>query len=142
MATETQYVDLTAATATAVSFASNYGSVQVSNLTPPGATTPFLATTIWARADGVVAVAEADGAFAIGPGESLILDNGEPSWSQGLANVGAGTLVGGPILSGTPAMVRPMGTSLAGGIANPGTHVSIILDNGTGPTQVAVASND
>lgn len=139
MATETAYVSLASAvTASAISLTGYYPSIAVTNLTEQGATG---ATPIWVRADGIAAVTEADGAFAIASGQTLILNNGEPLWSQGLANVPVGVLVGG-VGTGTPAVVMPYGSSLAGGIANPGTHVSVILDNGVGPVQVAVASND
>lgn len=113
-----------------------YNSVLVENLTATSG------TLIWARADGIAAVAGADDCFPIEPGQSLVLDNGLPTWSQGLLNIQAGTLIGGPAMSGTPAMVWPMGTSIAGGTANPGSSVSVILDTGSGPVNVAVSSVD
>lgn len=138
MATETVYLDLgsSAQTATLTSY---YSNVLVENLTEASVTGSGV---IWARADGVAAVSEADGTFAIAPGESIVLSNGLPIYDQGLLNVAAGTLTGGT--AWTPAEVQPYGASLAGGKANPGSKVSVIADsNIEAPViQVAVSSVD
>jgi hypothetical protein len=133
--TATETVEHTVTAVTAVSFALTgyYNSVLVENLT---ATSGVLA---WARADGTAAVAGADGCFPIEPGTSLVLDNGLPTWSQALSVIQSGSLTGGT--PGTPALVQPFGSSLAGGTANPGCSVSVILDT-TGSVSIAVSSVD
>lgn len=141
MATETVEHSV-ASSSTAVPFVltNYYANLQVQNLT-----TGTGATVIWVRADGTAAVSEADGAFAIDPGQSLILNNGLPIYDQGLLNVAHGTLAGTGPGTGTPYVVQPYGASLAvpsGGYVNPGSNVSVILDTGSGPVQVAVSSVD
>jgi hypothetical protein len=134
MAAESKEVTLNSSAASNTTLTGYYTSVLVENLT-----TGTGATIIWARADGVTAVSEADGTFAIDPGQSLVLQNGT-IWDQGLLNVPAGSLSGGT--PWTPAYNYPYGTALNGAIANPGTVVSVILDTGSGPVQVAISSND
>jgi hypothetical protein len=139
MATET-VVHTVASAVTAVPFVltNYYSSVLVENLTVTSG------VLIWARADGVAAVAEADGCFAIEPGASLVLNNGLPIYDQGLLNVAHGTLVGTGPGTGTPYVVQPYGASLAvpsGGYTNPGCSVSVILDS-AGSANVAVSSVD
>jgi hypothetical protein len=135
MATETVYLDLASGTAQTATLTSYYSNILVENLT-----TGTGATIIWARADGTTAVAQADDNFAIAPGESLVLNNGLGIYDQGLLNVAQGSLAGGT--AWTPAEVQPYGSSLAGDKANPGSKVSVILDLGSGPVQVAVSSVD
>lgn len=138
-ATETVYGTIASSTVAVTSaLTGNYGSVTVENLATPintGAETQI----IWVRADGIAAVKEADGAFAVMPGQTIVLDNGLAWWSQGLMNVPAGTVT---VSNGTPAIVQPFGSSIAGGIANPGVSVSTILDSGTTSTNFVVSSND
>jgi hypothetical protein len=135
-ASETAYASVASSSAaTTMALTGYYGSVLVENLTATSG------TIIWVRADGTAAVKEADDCFAIDPGQSLVLDNGLANWSQAYSVIPAGTLVGGGPSQG-PAVVQPFGSSLAGGTANPGTSVSVILDTGSGPVQVAVSSVD
>jgi len=127
-----------ASSVTPVTFALTgyYSNVLVENLTTTSG------VVIWARADGTAAVSEADGCFAIDPGQSLVLSNGLAIYDQGLLNVAKGTMLGGGLSLGTPYQISPLGSSLAGGTANPGSTVSVILDTGSGPVQVAVSSVD
>lgn len=116
-----------------------YDSVVVENLATPivtGAETQI----IWVRADGTAAVKEADGCFAITPGQSLVLDNGLAFWRQSESVIPAGTMAASSVSA--PASIVPMGSSLAGGVANPGSSVSVILDSGTTSTPFVVSSND
>jgi hypothetical protein len=140
MATETVYNSIASGTAVTFTLTGYYQSVLVQNLTPAGETTPDVATIIWARADGTAAVAQADLNFAISPGQSLVLNNGLTSWDQAQSVIPAGTMAAS--LVSAPATISPMGSALGGGIANPGCSVSVILDTGSGPVQVAVSSVD
>jgi hypothetical protein len=144
MATETVYLKFTANTAQTATLTGYYNSILVENLTAASVTGSGI---IWVRADGTVAVSEADGTFAIDPGASLVLNNGLPLYDQGLLNVAHGTLSGNGPLTGTPYVVQPYGASLAvpsSGYASPGCSVSVIPDSNTASTaiQVAVSSVD
>jgi hypothetical protein len=131
-ATDSVQVTVTAASAVTAALTGNYQSVVVKN---PTITSGI---TVWARADGTAAVAEADGCYAVAPGETLVLDNGLSYWSQAYSVIGKGTVTVKP---GTPAIVQPYGSSLAGGVTNPGSSVSLILDS-TGSLPIIVESND
>jgi hypothetical protein len=142
MATETVYGTIASSTvAVTAALTGNYGSVQVTNLGDPDTATAGTETQVfWVRADGTAAVKEADGCFPVMPGQSVTLNNGLAYWSQAYSVIPAGSLTGGT--PGTPALVQPFGSSLAGGASNPGVSVSIILDTGTTSTPYSVASAD
>jgi hypothetical protein len=109
--------------------------VVVSNMT-----TGTGATIIWVRTDGNPATVDGDESYALAPGQRGLFANQQGLWSQADTVVPAGTLIEGAPNPGvySPAMVWPMGSSLAGGVANDGTSVSVILDTGVGPVQVSV----
>jgi hypothetical protein len=139
-ASETVYGTIASSTvAVTASLTAYYDAVLVQNLATPvvsGAETQI----IWVRADGTAAVKEADGCYAIMPGQSLLLDNGLAYWRQSQSVIPSGTMAVSSVSA--PASITPMGSSLAGGVANPGTSVSIILDSGTTSTPFVVSSND
>lgn len=133
MATETVYGTIASSTVpVSVSLTGYFQNITIQNLSS--------SQLIWARADGTAAASEADGSYAIQPGTTVELSNGEPYWTQAFSVIPAGTLVGGT--PGTPAEIQPYGSSLAGGKANPGVHVSVILDTGTTSTNFVVSSAD
>lgn len=141
MATETAYGTIASSTvATTATLSNYYQSITVENLADPVTTTAGTETQIiWVRADGVAAVKEADGCYAVMPGQVLTLNNGLIWWSQVYNVLPKGTISVSP---GTPAEVQPYGSSLMGQTANPGVSVSVILDTGTTSTPFVVSSND
>lgn len=135
MATETIRGTIASATTpVSVALTGYYQNVTVENLAASGG------TTIWVRADGIAAVAGADGAFPVLAGQVLSMANGLGYWTQAFSVISKGAVVGG--VPGTPAETYPYGSSLAGGVANPGVTVSAVLDNGTTSTTFEVASDD
>jgi hypothetical protein len=116
---------LAAGTADTVTFPDRYGYITVSN----EGTTGVLSV----RTDGQAAT-EAGGVpgtdcYAVMPGESLLLANALPTWyqssnviPQGAHQFGGGNTASSP---SSPGTITPM-ESLAGQMANPGTHISII----------------
>lgn len=139
-ASQTFYGTIASSTVAVTATLTNYyDSVVVENLGVPLSTGPET-QIIWVRADGTAAVKEADGCFAIMPGQSLVLDNGLAFWRQSQSVIPAGTMAASSVSA--PASITPMGSSLAGGVANPGTSVSVILDTGTTSTPFVVSSND
>src|SRR5882724_9174437 len=102
---------LTASTATGITFGSpttsgipiRYAYVAITNDTLSASTEP----AIFARADGVVAVAGADGTVCIFPGETKIIANSLPTWSQA-ANV-IPKAVNPVVVPGTPVETQPYG---------------------------------
>jgi hypothetical protein len=144
MATETVYGTIASSSvAVTAALTGYYQSITVQNLADPATTVAGTETQIiWVRADGTAAVAEADGCFAVMPGQVLTLNNGLAFWSQVYSVIPAGTLTGAPAGQGTPYEVQPYGSSLVGGKTNPGVHVSVILDTGSVSTNFAVSSND
>ncbi len=144
MATETAYGTIasssTAVTATLSNF---YQSITVENLGDPSTTVAGTESQIiWVRADGTAAVKEADGCYAVMPGQVLTLNNGLQWWSQVYSVLPKGTLAGTGPGTGTPYVVQPYGSSLYGQTANPGVSVSVILDTGSTSTPFVVSSND
>lgn len=139
-ATETVYGTIASSTvAVTAALSAWYDTITIENIATPintGAETQ----TIWARADGIVAVKEADGCFVIMPGQVVELSNGLTSWRQSQSVIPAGTMAASSISA--PATISPMGSALAGNVANPGTSVSVILDTGTTSTNFVVSSND
>ena len=119
-AVETANGTLVANTVTTITFGSGstpirYGAVEITN--ESGTTT----APIYATVDGTTPTVGGQDDEQIAPNQTVILDNAEPYWTQGLMNVPAGTLI-----TTIPQTVTPMGSSIAGGIASPGTTVKLI----------------
>jgi hypothetical protein len=110
--------------AVSVALAERYNYLTIENLSPPGAATPEL-QLIWVRTDGTAAVKEADGCFSVNPGERMLVAPMNGIWTQAALNIPFGTN-------------NWQGASLYGRVANPGTSVSVILDNGTTLTNFSV----
>jgi hypothetical protein len=119
---------LTASTADVVTFADRAGYVTVTNTG---------ATLMYARADGVTAVAAAEGTVPVMPGATVLLANGQAIWHQSSNVIPAGTTqypTGGgsgasatsTTADGQPGNTQPYMSSLAGQATNPGTKVSLI----------------
>jgi hypothetical protein len=70
-------------------------------------------TVLYARADGQAATVAGEGCIAVLPGQEAVLANGLPIWHQS-----SSVLVQGDD--------NANGESKAGGMANPGTQVSVI----------------
>lgn len=109
-------------TAVSAALAERYGYIAVENLSPPAGATPE-PQLIWVRTDGTAAVKEADGCFSVNPGERMVVAPMNGLWTQAALCIPNGT---------------GMGQSRYGGTANPGTSVSVILDNGTTSTNFSV----
>jgi hypothetical protein len=132
MATESIRVSVASSTvATSAALTGYYQDITVENIG---------SGLVWVRADGIAAVSEADGCFPLNTGQTLTLSNGLAYWSQVYSVLPKGTLTGGT--AWTPAEVQPYGSSLAGGQANPGVSVSAILDTGSTPILIEIASAD
>lgn len=120
-AVETATGTLVASVVTTITFGNGavpirYGAVVITN--DGAAATPV---SIFATIDGSAPSLTVQDSEEILPNQSITLDNAEPYWTQGLSNVTAGTLT-----TTIPQTVTPMGSSLAGGIASPGTVVKLI----------------
>jgi hypothetical protein len=123
-AVQTSSGTLTGGVATAITFGSpttsgipiRYSYLSVSNTG---------ATVLYARADGVAAVAGADFNYAVQPGASITIANGLPLWTQTDNVLAAGTVTGAQN-TGTPPEIQPYGSSLWGQKISPGTSVSLI----------------
>ena len=127
-AVETANGTLVANTVTTITFGSGsvpirYGAVEITN---ESGTTP---APIYATVDGTTPTVGGQDDEQIAPNQTVILDNAEPYWTQGLMNVPAGTLI-----TTIPQTVTPMGSSIAGGIASPGTTVKLISAQAMGYT--------
>ncbi len=105
MANYTVTGTLVANTVQAVTLAQRWGYVTVENT---GAT-----EVSYARTDGTAAVIAADFNFPILPGQSALLANMAPLWTQAASVIGAGSN-------------DATGRTIYGGTANPGTTVSLI----------------
>jgi hypothetical protein len=112
-----------ASTAETTTFADRYGYVTVQNLS---ATAGQL---LYVRADGTAATVGGQGCLVVPAGGQVVIANGEPLWyqsskviAQGANQFGGGNTASSP---SNPGTVTPM-ESLAGQMANPGTHVSVI----------------
>lgn len=127
-AVETANGTLTASTVATVTFGTGstpirYSYVQITN---ESGTTP---APIYATVDGTTPTVGGQDTEEIAPGQTVLLGNAAAEWSQGLINVPAGTLT-----TTIPQTVTPMGSSLAGGVASPGTTVKLISAQAMGYT--------
>jgi hypothetical protein len=111
---------LTASTADTVTFADRAGYINVANTGT---------TVLYVRADGTAATIAGANCYAVAPGTTAILANGQLLWypsskvtTKGVNQFGGGNTTTSPP---SPGMVQSQ-ESLAGGMANPGTVVSII----------------
>jgi hypothetical protein len=130
-------------TAVTVALLPRWAYIAVSNLGVAG-TNP----SIWVKTDGTVPVAPGeDNSFAVPPGQTVLVANQKPMWFQSDTVIPFGTDVpsvltaGSPGWPGTPAMQNPLGSSAQGGVATPGTTVSVLLDTGSTSTNFAVSGN-
>lgn len=122
MATFTNSTSGTAGAAASYTSTIRWAYVRVENTGASG--------VLWVRTDGSNAAA-ADGSYSLNPGESGVFANALPLWTQAATVIPAGSDVASPLAAGqpgwpgTPATNNPLGSSLYGGTANPGTSVSI-----------------
>jgi len=112
-----------AGTAETTTFGDRYGYVTVVN---DSATAGQL---LYVRADGTAATVGGQGCLVVPAGGQVVIANGEPLWfqssrvsAQGVNQFGGGNTASSP---SSPGTVTPM-ESLAGQMANPGTHISVI----------------
>jgi hypothetical protein len=123
--TAVQSVDgtLVASTATAITFGTGttpikYTAINVINTAATG--------VIFARADGTAATLSGDGCEPVEPGATVTFENGDPYWTQAATVIPVGIMTGQVPGRGTPHEIQPYGSSLYGGLASPGTTVSLI----------------
>lgn len=117
MPTFTNSVNGTAGAATSYTSAIRWAYLLVENTGTTG--------ILWVRTDGSAAAA-ADGSYSIAPGQSLVVANDLPLWSQAASVIPAGSYPAGNVVgSGTPPEIQPYGGSLYGQTANPGTSISV-----------------
>ena len=119
-AVETANGALTANTVATITFGSGstpirYAYIEITN---ESGTTP---APIYATVDGTTPTVGGQDTEEIAPNQTVVLGNASAYWTQGLLNVPAGTLT-----TTIPQTVTPMGSSIAGGIASPGTTVKLI----------------
>lgn len=90
---------------------------------------------VFVRTDGTAAT-NAGGEFntLVPSGTTAVIANAQANWYQSQSVIPVGTIPAGEQLgSGTPQEIQPYGSSLGGGVANPGTSVSIIALSGSTP---------
>lgn len=127
-AVETANGTLTISTVATITFGTGstpirYAYIQITN---ESGTTP---APIYATVDGTTPTVGGQDTEEIAPGQTVLLANAGALWTQGLLNVPAGTLI-----TTIPQTVTPMGSSLAGGAASPGTTVKLISAQAMGYT--------
>jgi len=111
---------LVATAADLVTFSDRYGYLTVTNTGT---------TVLYVRTDGQAATIAGNDCLAVMPGESELVANTLPLWYQsskvipaGVNQFGSGNTTDSPA---SPGEITPM-ESLAGGMTNPGTKVSLI----------------
>jgi len=112
---------LTASTADTVTFTDQ--RARYASITNTGS------AVLYARADGQAAAIGGEGCIAVLPGTEAVIANGLPMWfpssnviPQGVNQFGGGNTSSSP---SSPGMVQSQ-RSLAGGVSNPGTVISLI----------------
>lgn len=101
------------------------------------------ANAIFLTTDGKTApvTTGGDGIFEIPAGQTMTIPNQLPSWypSQTVIPTGVIQGEGANLGQGTPDQMYPLGSSLAGGKADPGTIINFIAVTGTTTFVVAAA---
>lgn len=122
-----------AGTAEVTTFTARYGYVVVENTGTTG--------NLYVTADGTTPTGSGAGSgVAVTPGQSVVIANGVPLWTQVSTVIPAGKVIyptggGTPqtntTANGQPGEVQPFQSSLQGKVANPGTTVSVLSPVGT-----------
>lgn len=119
--TLTQNVVTTVNFGTGASAAIRYSYIAITN---DGGTTPG---PIYFTTDGTVPTVGGQDCFAVNTGDTIVVANGAGLWTQAQSVIGAGTQVPSSYTTAsTPWQATPYGSSLGGGVANPGTTVKMI----------------
>lgn len=80
---------------------------------------------IYARTDGGTATASSDNTVAVPPGQTVVMANAAPLWTQAANVIPKGTEVGAAGTGTPPEITAPYGSSLYGQLVSPGTTVNI-----------------
>lgn len=98
-----------------------YAYVAVTN---DSGTTP---APIYFTTDGTTPTVGGQDCFAVDPNDTVVIANGSPLWTQAQNVMQAGTQIPSSYTTAsTPWQATGYGTSLGGGVANPGTTVKLI----------------
>lgn len=119
---------LVASTVTTVNFGTGastpirYSYIAITN--DSGATPAPIYFTV----DGVTApTVGGEDCFAVDPNDTVVVANGAGLWTQAQSIIGVGTQIPSSFTTAsTPWQATPYGSSLGGGVANPGTTVKMI----------------
>jgi|SRR6185312_6029725 len=118
---------LVASTVTTVNFGvgsapTRYSYIAVTNDGAAASPVPIYFTT-----DGTVPTVGGEDCFAVNPNTTMVVANGAVLWTQAQSVLQAGTQIPSSYTTAsTPWQATPYGSSLGGGVANPGTTVKLI----------------